>query len=80
MDQETQDWYSNQFEMFGTQGWRNLLEQLNDIIDHTDTVSNIKTEQELYFKRGELSILNWLVKWQSAVEENFKELTHETNA
>jgi len=80
MDQETKDWYESQFEMFGTEGWKNLLNQLMDIIDNTDTISNIKTEQELNFKRGELSILNWLVKWQSAVEENFKELTHETNA
>lgn len=60
MNRELQDYYENRFKMMATIGWTELIEDVETMLKSTDTLGGVKNEQELYFKKGEISILHWL--------------------
>lgn len=63
--------------MMATQGWQDLLEDLEIMITATDTLAGIDTEQQLYFKKGEMSILNWIKNLRDASSEVYEQLQDE---
>jgi hypothetical protein len=81
MQKELQDYYENRFTMMATQGWQDLLEDLDIMIKATDTLAGIDSEQQLHFKKGEMSILNWLKNLRDASSEVYDQLqTEEADA
>lgn len=77
MQKELQDYYERRFEMMATQGWQDLLEDLDIMIKATDTLAGIDSEQQLYFKKGEMSILNWIKNLRDASAEVYDQLQAE---
>lgn len=77
MQKELQDYYEHRFSMMATKGWQDLLEDLEIMIKATDTLAGIDTEQQLYFKKGEMSILNWLKNLRDASAEVYDQLQAE---
>lgn len=77
MKKELQDYYENRFSMMATQGWQDLLEDLEIMMKATDTLAGIETEQQLYFKKGEMSILNWIKNLRDASAEVYEQLQTE---
>lgn len=77
MQKELQDYYENRFSMMATQGWVDLLEDLEIMITATNTLSGVDTEQQLYFKKGEMSILNWIKNLRDASAEVYDQLQQE---
>ena len=77
MQKELQDYYENRFSMMATQGWVDLLEDLEIMIEATNTLSGVDTEQQLHFKKGEMSILNWIKNLRDASDEVYDQLQQE---
>jgi len=42
--------------MFRTEGWKQLLEELTNNIEQTDNLETVKDEQDLFFRKGQLSV------------------------
>lgn len=74
MQKELQEYYENRFSMMATQGWKDLIEDLEIMITATDTLAGIDTEQQLHFKKGEMSILNWIKNLRDASAEVYEQL------
>jgi len=74
MDKETEQWYEHQFDMFNLEGWKELIEQAKDIRDNASKIGLINTSDQLFFVKGQLDILNWLIGWENKVTEVFKDL------
>jgi hypothetical protein len=77
MNKELQTYYENRFTMMATQGWIDLLEDLEIMIEATNTLAGIDTEQQLHFKKGEMSILNWIKNLRDASAEVYDQLQQE---
>ena len=77
MNLELQSYYENRFEMMATVGWKDLLDDLEIMITATDTVAGIEDEKQLYFKKGEMSILNWIKHLRDASAEVYEQLQEE---
>ena len=77
MARELQNYYESRFEMMATQGWVDLLEDLEIMIEATNTLAGVETEQQLHFKKGEMSILNWLKNLRDASAEVYEQLQQE---
>lgn len=77
MNKELQTYYENRFSMMATQGWRDLLEDLEIMIEATNTLAGVDTEQQLHFKKGEMSILNWIKNLRDASAEVYDQLQQE---
>jgi hypothetical protein len=59
-DQALESYYQAQFDMHGMQGWKYLMEDLGRMLEVHDTVTGIDTEQQLWFRKGELAQMQWL--------------------
>ncbi|CAB4136660.1 hypothetical protein UFOVP308_42 [uncultured Caudovirales phage] len=74
MNQELQDYYESRFEMMSTKGWKDLVEDVDKIIVSLNNISTIDSEKDLQFKKGELSILTWLVNLKEISERAYEEI------
>ena len=73
MDLELQKYYESRFEMFAHPAWRDLMEDVQSMLDTTNTLSGV-TPENVGFKQGEVSIMRWILTLQKTTEESYKEL------
>ena len=78
MNKELQKYYEDRFGMMATQGWLDLVEDIELMIKSTDTVKGIDSEQQLWFKKGELSIMNWIKTLRESSSEVYEQLQDES--
>jgi hypothetical protein len=74
MPPELQKYYEDRFAMMTHEGWRDLLEDIDLMIMSLNNVATIQDEKDLQFKKGELSILNWLKTLKQVIEEAYEAL------
>ena len=77
MNRELQDYYENRFSMTATQGWQDLLEDIDLMLSSTDTVKGVETVEQLHFRKGEVSIMTWLKNLKQSSEEVYEQLQQE---
>jgi hypothetical protein len=77
MNRELQDYYEARFAMMSTQGWKDLVEDIEVMIEATDRLGGIETEQQLHFKKGEMSIMNWIKTLRESSTEVYEQLSQE---
>lgn len=74
MDKELERYYEDRFSMTGSQGWKDFLVDVNEMIDNVNNILGAKNEQELYFKKGQLDILIWLTRLRDLADSAYKAL------
>ena len=74
MNPELDKYYSDRFSMMGSDGWKDLVEDIDTMIASLNNISVISDEQSLQFKKGELSILTWLKTLKEVSERAYEEL------
>ena len=74
MTTELQKYYDARFDMMSTQGWIDLMEDIDKMIEPLNNVSTIVDEKGLQFRKGELSILIWLKNLKQVSERAFEDL------
>ena len=79
MSPELEKYYTEQFSMMATQGWTDLVEDflklktsINDVTLTTDT-------QDLFYRKGQLDILDLILKRKETAEQVYEELNNEEN-
>ena len=77
MNRQLQDYYENRFTMMATSGWQDLLEDIDLMLSSTDTIKGIDTEQQLWFRKGEVSIMTWLKNLRESSTEVYEQLQKE---
>jgi hypothetical protein len=67
MNQELQKYYEDRFDLFSQQGWIDLMQDVDKMLESMNNVSTISDEKSLQFRKGEISMLVWLqtLKWVS---------------
>jgi hypothetical protein len=61
-----------------TKGWADLIEDTEQLKQSYDNLSTIKTVDDLYFRQGQLDIINWILNLKQVSEQAFEELNAET--
>ena len=74
MNPELQKYYEERFTMMSTQGWVDLMEDIDKMIEPLNNISTIADEKTLQFRKGELSILIWLKNLKQVSERAFEDL------
>lgn len=75
MDLELEKYYLKRFDMFAHPAWKDLIEDVQTMLDSTNTLSGV-TPDNVGFKQGEVSIMRWILTLQKTTEESYKELTN----
>ena len=79
MNREIEDYYNEQFSMMASKGWKDLLEDFSRLKANINDVTLTTDTQDLYFRKGQLDILDLVLKRKEACEKVYEELTDEIN-
>jgi hypothetical protein len=77
MDKALQEYYEARFDMMSSKGWKDLIEDLQIIINSYSNVMAIDNEKDLFKKQGQLDILLWLSNLKQESERAWEELNNE---
>ena len=79
MDKELQVYYEETFSMMATKGWSLLMEDFQALKASLNDLSTVTDTQTLYFRQGQLDILNLVLQRKEICEKSYEELQNETN-
>ena len=74
MTPELQSYYEERFSTMATQGWKDLMEDVDNMINALNNISTVQDDKDLMFKKGEMSILTWLKTLREVSERAYEEL------
>jgi len=77
LDQELQKYYEDRFTMMTTQGWRDLVEDVEAMFDTYNKINTAETFEEFHKRKGQLDILQWLLSLKEVSEQTYEELQQE---
>jgi hypothetical protein len=69
-------YYQSLFATFGTEGWRNLMEDIQVMRDVNDRVRGLVGDA-VPFRQGQLDQMDWLYTLQARVEQAYASLIEE---
>jgi hypothetical protein len=72
-----QQYYEDAFSTMSTQGWLDLIEDLNKLKDSLNNLSLVTDTQDLFFRKGQIDILDLLLKRKDTCEQIYEELQNE---
>ena len=78
MKPELEKYYSERLLMMGSQGWKDLMEDMEAMRKATDTLSSITPDKSVDFRKGELSIINWMLNIRDMSIKAYEELQNES--
>lgn len=78
-DKELQAYYENQWGLFAQPGWKDLMEDLQKLKDSVNNLSVVSDAHDLYFRKGQIDILDLLLKRKEACEKVFEELSNDSS-
>ena len=77
IDKEVEEYYNRYFDLFTTDGWKQLIEELRQNALAINSVEATKDSDDLYIRKGQLNVLAYLLNLESTVNNNFEELQKE---
>ena len=77
MNKDLENYYNARFDLFSSQGWADLTEDLQGMVDSYSDISKINSIEDLYVRKGQLDILNWLLSLKEISEQAYEELNAE---
>tara|TARA_A100001035_G_scaffold229799_2_gene191586 strand:- start:146 stop:400 length:255 start_codon:yes stop_codon:yes gene_type:complete len=77
MDKEVEEYYNKYFDLFRTEGWKQLIEELRQNAMLINSVENTKDSEDLFIRKGQLKVLAYLLNFENNMETSFNELEKE---
>jgi hypothetical protein len=74
MTPELQNYYEDRFDLFSCQGWADLMEDVDNMLAPLNNVATIADEKSLQFRKGEISILTWLITLKEVSTRAYEDL------
>ena len=76
MEKELQEYYENAFDMMASKGWKDLLEDFDKLKTNINNVTLTTDTHDLFFRKGQLDILDLILKRKEACEKVYEDLTN----
>lgn len=68
-DIDLEKYYEDQLDMFALPGWKEIISKVEELKVAYSDLSRINTTETLFYSKGQLDILNWLLSWEPLVRE-----------
>ena len=79
MAPDLQKYYEEQFSMMATPGWADLVEDFQRLKASINDVTLTTDTQDLFYRKGQLDILDLILKRKETAEQVYEELDNEEN-
>jgi hypothetical protein len=77
MTPELETYYNTYFDLFRTDGWKQLIEDLKQNAIAINSVEATKDVNDLYLRKGQLNVLAHIINLESVIENAFEEINQE---
>lgn len=77
MTSELEAYYNSYFDLFRTDGWKQLIEDLKQNAEAINSVEATKDVNDLYLRKGQLNVLAHIINLESVIENAFEEINQE---
>ena len=74
LTQEDKQFYHNRLNLIEQDGWRDLIQELKNLEDLTNNLDSVESEKDLWFARGQLSILRQVIGLEETTKAAAEEL------
>lgn len=74
IDKKLQAYYEARFSMMATEGWKDLMEDAQGFFDGINKVTAIQNENDLFMKKGQLDVLQWLLSLKDSSSQTYEQL------
>ena len=71
---DDKEFYANRINLVETDGWIDLIEELKTLSESVKRIDSIDNEKDLWFARGQLSILRQMIVLEEATKTAMTEL------
>ena len=79
IDPHLQRYYEDRETMCGSVPWKQLMEDIQEMVASTNNVSAISDEKMLNFRKGELSMMRWMLSIKEVSEAAYQQLKDEND-
>ena len=77
LDKDLQEYYEARFDMMATKGWKDLVADIELMMDERDSLMATKSFDELNFRKGQLDVLHWIRTLKQLSEEAWEQLNND---
>jgi hypothetical protein len=77
LDKDLQEYYENRFSMMASEGWTNVIEDVQELFDVYNKINTADSFEEFHKRKGQLDILQWLLSLKQVSEQTYEELKNE---
>ena len=67
MTPETEKYFRDLNDMFRSEGWKILLNDLNQSVLSVNSIEFTKDEQDLFYRKGQLAVMNNIISLETQV-------------
>jgi hypothetical protein len=79
MDIALQKYYEDRIVMCGSDAWKELMKDIEGMLKATDTLSSVTENHSLDFRKGEVSMMRWMLSIGSISEQAYEGLKNEVD-
>ena len=79
MDKELETYYNNYFDLFLTEGWKQLVGELSTNAQQVNSLETVKDEADMHFRKGQLNILANIINFESLIENAHKSIEEDND-
>lgn len=72
-----QEYFNAMDEMFASDGWKLLISELEDNAHNINSVEATKDVNDLFFRKGQLNTLSFILSLESTIDHSRKESNNE---
>ena len=77
MDKELQTYYEARFDMMSTKGYKDLLADVEVMIEERNNLMATQSLEDLNFRKGQLDVLHWIRTLKKLSEEAWEQMNNE---
>ena len=77
MDSQLQAYYEKRLSMMGDTAWKQLMEDVTQMLDATNDLSSVPDEKTLHYRRGEISMMRWMLSLRDVSEQAYQQMKDE---
>ena len=77
MSKDDLEFYERRFDLFAQQGWTDLVEDFEQLKQNLSDLAQISTEQDLWYRKGQIEMINYLLQLKTLTEQAYEEAINE---
>jgi hypothetical protein len=75
VDKELERYYNTYFDLFRSEGWKQFIGELGQNALGINSLEQTKDEADMYFRKGQLNVLNSVINLENMIESTYVEQT-----